>query len=87
MGVSSARVPDFASRAPAGRLKTENLLAHNGALLLCQTIEKAWAKAGHPEIRAEPVLVQGDPKGRGSCPAHYTIRIDGLLNGMPVARP
>jgi hypothetical protein len=58
--------------------------SEGGALILCQMIERAWQKAGYPEVEAEAAMAEfgEDNKGR-----HYwTVKIRGLLNGLPIPR-
>ncbi len=48
------------------------------ARVLCDIIEQAWAKAGAPHVRAEPVERHIDKR------RYWGVETTGLVNGLPV---
>ena len=78
MRYHSVTVPPWCTR-PAWQFKTTNFLTEEGAVKLCRMIDRAWADARHPHIHAESFAI-----GVGTDHAVRSIKIHGLLNGLPV---
>jgi len=88
--IYKGEVPPFAMIAIRdSRAFCDSLHSEHGSRTLCTVIEEAWRKVGVTTIRATPVFRPAGSSTKSitgntcSWPNHWSIKIEGLVNGVP----
>ena len=78
-------IPPWKSTKPHINRRVLDAMTESGARRLCNTIEAAWRKAGHDNVKAwtEAMKVQ---RGKTHLETYYSVRSN-LINGLPPITP